>query len=422
VTVVRRTNHWRGVAAVALLAGAVGLLLKRPAVLLAACVGVGYVMYPRLRSRPAPELALTRRLDDTDLVAGDPVTVTVTLTNAGQRTLHDVRIVDGVPPMLSVTDGQARQAAVLSPGAETSFTYEVTARYGTHQFRPATVLVRDVSGGTELETTVAAETDELVVRTTEGEPPVGETTERLPGHVLTDGSGEGLEFARTREYRPGDSPSRVDWKHYARTGSLATVEYLQERSVTVSVCVDARAAAYVGRDGGPHAVSYGVRAALDLLESVWAVGEVAGVSAIGREFCWLAPGRGTGYQRRARRFLFSHPTLSPTPPADDEGTDPVDRQLERFRRRLDAGTQVVLVSPLSDAVVVDVALELAAADRTVTVVSPDVGAAETLGGRVAAAERRNRLQRLRRGGVRVVDWDPSTSLAADLFAARERWC
>src|SRR6056297_903819 len=220
MTTVRRTNHWRGVVAVALVAGSMGLLLKRPYILLVACLGVGYAIYPRLLQPPTVELALERRVSEASPSPGEDVTVTVTVTNEGDERLTDLRLVDGVPAMLTVTGGSARHAAVLAPGASTTFSYEVTAEHGTHQFRAATAIARDVSGRAEVETTVEAETQEIECRRTLPDPPVTESHEHLPGRILTSGNGDGIEFARTREYRAGDNPSRIDWKHYARTGTL----------------------------------------------------------------------------------------------------------------------------------------------------------------------------------------------------------
>ncbi|MFC7026800.1 hypothetical protein ACFQH8_03305 [Halomicroarcula sp. GCM10025710] len=157
MTTVRATGRWRGIVAVALLAVAAGVLLDRPAVLLLGIVGAGFAAYPRLSGPPTVEVELERRLDDRHPKRGDPVTVTAHLTNVGERTLTDVRIVDGVPPMLTVASGSPRHAAVLRPGQSTTFTYALDADHGHHTFDPATVIARDITGAHEIETTVSAE-------------------------------------------------------------------------------------------------------------------------------------------------------------------------------------------------------------------------------------------------------------------------
>lgn len=421
MTTVRRTNHWRGVVAVALLAGATGLLFKRPFVLLTACVGAGYAIYPHVRPEPPVDVGVDRRLSETDPSPGDEVTVEVTVENESDRPLPDLRLVDGVPPMLTVADGSARHAAALRAGESTTFSYTLTAAHGTHQFRPTTVIARDVSGATEVETAVEPSTDELRALTALPDAPIEQDSSPFPGNVLTDESGEGVEFSRVREYRRGDDRSRIDWNRFARTGDLSTVEFRREQSVTVVACVDARAPAYCGAESGPHAVSHGVAAAQELLEAVWDRNEKAGLAALGRELCWLAPGQGTDHEERVRHRLLSHPTLSPRPPSDAESDSVHEAQLRELRTRLGPATQLLLITPLPDGFIVDAALELAADGRELTVVSPDVTAPETPGERLAAVERRNRIHRLRRGGIRVVDWDTEATLAEALIRARTRW-
>jgi uncharacterized protein (DUF58 family) len=423
VTRIRRTHHWRGVVAVALLAAALGVLFKRPLIVLAASIGVGFAVYPHLLAPPAVSLAVDRRLSERDPAPGEPVTVAVTVTNQGESWLPDLRLVDGVPAMLTVVDGTARHTATLRPGESTTFTYVVAVEHGAHRFRPLTAIARDVSGEHEVETEVEA-ADEIECLHAPSEPPVDGATDPFPGRVLTDASGAGVEFDHTREYHPGDARSRIDWRQLAKTGSLATLEFRQERSVAVTVCVDARAVAYRGRPGEPHAVSHGVAAARELLESVWDLGERAGLTTLGGPDCWLPPGRGSDHAERARKLLLTHPSLSPRPPEEDRTRGADDAEpvpFDRLRPRLDRNAQLFLLTPLVDDEIVGFALEQAARGQSVTVVSPDVTSGDSPGERLASVERRNRIDRLHRGGVRVVDWDPSKRLRKSVAAAQDRW-
>ncbi|WP_424018724.1 DUF58 domain-containing protein [Halorientalis pallida] len=423
MTRTRRTHHWRGAVAVALLGAALGVLFKRPLIVLAASVGVGFAVYPHLSTPPAVSLSVDRRLSERDPAPGETVTVTVTVTNEGESWVPDLRLIDGVPAMLTVVDGTARHTATLRPGEATTFSYTVAAEHGAHRFRPLTAIARDASGEHEVETEVEA-VDEIECLRAPSEPPVDDATAPYPGRVLTDDSGAGVEFDHTREYHPGDARSRIDWRQLAKTGSLATLEFRQERSVSVTVCVDARAAAYRGQSGEPHAVSHAVAAARELLESIWDLGERGGLTTLGGPDCWLPPGRGTDHAARARRLLLTHPSLSPRPPdagraRGDEDTDP--NPFDRLRARLGGNAQLFLLTPLADDEIVEFALEQAARSQSVTVVSPDVTGADSPGERLATVERRNRIDRLHRGGVRVVDWDPANRLRKSVATARRRW-
>jgi len=419
VTTVRATGRWRGIVAVALLAAAVGVLTDRPAVLLLGVVGAGFAAYPRLSGPPTVDLDLERRLDDRTPARGDPVTVTTRVTNAGDRTLADVRIVDGVPPMLTVESGSPRHAAVLRPGATAEFSYAVGSEYGRHQFEPATVLARDVTGAHEVETTVEADA-EIDCSEAVPEVPLRARTNGHAGRLVTDEGGSGIEFHAIREYRRGDPMSRIDSKRWARTGELATVEFREERAASVVLAVDARAAAYRSRAAGePNAVAHGLAGAEQLFAALDERRDFVGLAALGREFCWLPPDAGSGHRSRMRRLLSTHPTLSPVPPRN--GTpDATDEQAALLRKRLGRDTQVVVLSPLVDDGILRTVLALEAAGHSATVVSPDATADGSAGERLARVERANRIHSLREAGVPVVDWDPTEPLGTVLLDERRR--
>ena len=94
----RTTHRWRGVISVALVAGAVGLLLKRPALLLLSTASVAFAVYPRLTRPPTVSLDLDRTIDADSPADGEPVDVTVTVRNTGDSTLFDLRLIDGGTP------------------------------------------------------------------------------------------------------------------------------------------------------------------------------------------------------------------------------------------------------------------------------------------------------------------------------------
>ncbi|WP_255194893.1 DUF58 domain-containing protein [Halorarius litoreus] len=420
MTTVRRTRRWRGVVAVALFAGAAGVLFKRPLPLLLAVVGVGYAAYPQVPSPPTVSLDIDRRLDPDDPADGEPVTVEVTVTNTGQSVLPDLRIVDGVPPMLSVSDGTPRHATALRPGRRATFSYEVTATQGTHRFEPATVVARDVSGATEVETEVAADT--TIECTAEvPEVPLRQQTQQHVGRIVTNDGGSGVEFHRTREYQRGDDMSRIDWRRFARTGELTTTEFREERAASVVLCLDVRASAYRSpEEGEPHAVAHELAAAEQLLAELAETTDSVGLATLGgRESCWLPPGAGRDHLLRAQQLLATHPALSPYPPESSD--EAIDDQVLDLRRRLGTDTQVVLFSPLLDAGAVSAALALEAAGHATTIISPDVTDGDSPGAQLARVERRNRLDTVREAGVRVVDWSPDVALGTSLVHAQERW-
>lgn len=412
MTAVRETRRWRGVVAVALVAGAAGLLLRRPGLLLLSVLGVTFAAYPRLTGTPEVSLSLDRRLSDPSPAPGDAVEVTVTVENRGDDALADLRLVDGVPPALPVSSGSPRRGAALRPGGSATFSYAVEARFGRHAFQPATALARDLAGAREVETTVADRT-EIDCAAGLDELPVRRRTADAAGGVVADRGGSGLEFHRTREYRRGDPMRRVDWSRLARLGELGTVEYRVERAATVVVLVDARAAAYRGPPGQPHAVARSVSAAGELVRALLADRNRVGVSAFGRSAPWLPPGTGRDHGVRARRLLATHEAFAVRPPETEPG---LDAQAGELRPRLPADAQLLVLSPLADDAVADAVRRLDARGHPASVVSPDPTGDDTAGRRLAATERANRASELRRAGVPVVDWGTGEPLAGALAA------
>jgi uncharacterized repeat protein (TIGR01451 family) len=414
------TRRWRGIVAVALLVGGVGLLSDRPNLVLVSVVGVAFAVYPRVSPAPpaSPNLEVERRLGDRAPSPGESVEVSVTVRNVGDDALHDCRIVDGVPPALTVTSGSPRYAGPLRSGGEATFEYVVTAEEGKHGFDPATVVVRDVSGASEVTTTVAAET-EIDCTVEQGAPPRRQLAVEEAGDLLTDQGGAGIEFHQTREYRRGDSMSRIDWKRFARAGELTTVEYREEKSAAVVLLVDARAPSYRASEDEPHAVVRSVAAAQRLAGALLTDRNRVGVAALGRENCWLAPSAGTDHQTRVMRLLSTHPAFAASPPREGDD-EPIEDQIARVRRQLSPDTQVTLFTPLCDEGAVTAASTLEAHGHSVTVLSPDATGDGTPGRRLASVERENRIASLRTRGIPVVDWTGDDGLAGAVAKADER--
>jgi len=477
VSDVRTTGRWRGVVALSLFAGAVGLLAQRPSLLLLASAGVGYAVYPRLvPAPPEPELAIERTISEKTPSHGESVDVSVTVRNEGDRWLSDLRIVDGVPALLPVVDGTPRRATALGPGDETTVEYAVEGREGKHRFEPTTVLSRDLSGATERTTTVHEPTV-LDCGVSVPQAALRDLTRRRPGELQTDDGGSGLEFHRMREYRRGDPMKRIDWRRFASGGDLTTVEFREEQAAAVLLCVDVGTETAPGEPGGrptAHAVARSVAAADRLAAALADANHEFGLAALGPEPCWLPLGVGRAHLAQLRHLLDTDlafapstvaarrsdaepftpedglgdvaPEVSDSPrgptvdqpgapgaePAlsdggqtvvDDQGhadaTSGRDRQTAELRERFGGNTQITLLSPLADDDILGTVRTLEAAGHPVTVVSPDTTAGESVGNRLAARERTTRIRALRRLGVPVVDWQTGDHLGNALARTME---
>lgn len=61
--------------------------------------------------------------------------------------------------------------------------------------------------------------------------------------------GRGMEFDEVREYTPGDDIRTIDWNVTARTGRPHVKRYVEERELTVVLCVDASSSGAFGTTG-----------------------------------------------------------------------------------------------------------------------------------------------------------------------------
>ncbi|MFC7196382.1 hypothetical protein ACFQL4_19980 [Halosimplex aquaticum] len=90
------------------------------------------------------------------MTPGEVVEVTVTVENTGGSFVPDLRLVDRVPGNMRVVSGTPRLATALGSGDTATFTYQVVAERGTHEW-PLLAIGRDFSGALEREAIVDVE-------------------------------------------------------------------------------------------------------------------------------------------------------------------------------------------------------------------------------------------------------------------------
>lgn len=418
----RSTGHWNGVSVIALVGIGIGVLVEQPAVLLAGVVGIGFAAYARSATLSRIDLSIDRVFSDERPEPGDEVEVTVTVRNESERLLPDLRLIDGVPDALAVTEGSPRLGTALRSGETTTLTYTVTARRGVHTFGSTLVLARDLTTAIEQEIVVETETTLTCLprlRATTAPIPLREGSTQYTGRVATATGGEGIEFYATREHRPGDPMNRIDWNRRARTGEFATLEFDEEQAATVLVVIDVRDAAYIAPEPqAPHAVDRAVDAAGRIFAILLNEGDRVGVAAFGSNSCWFAPGTGDEHRVRARQLLATHPAFASVP--QEERFRSV-RWRRTLRRRLTSGTQILFISPLCDEYASIVSKRLDAYGYPVTVISPDPTVDRTVEQRLTRLGRTLRITDLRSTGIQVIDWQWDDSLDVTLTRFAERW-
>ena len=387
---------------------------------------------------------MTRTVSEEHPSPGDRVEVTVTATNTGDRPLADLRVADGPPAV--PREGPAALATALRPGESETCSYALSVPRGSFEFDDATVRARSLAGAAVASERVAVEgPDRLDCGTALDEMPLREETIQYVGRTPTDTGGSGVEFHSAREYRRGDPVGRIDWRRYARTGDLTTVQLREERAMTVVFLLDDRPAVQRSQPGyGPDSLdlsTYAVsRALAALAEADHRVG-VATLSGVrgDRPGEVVEPGGGHGVRTAAEATLDAV--------EDRDRADSTDQVGPRLAEQLPARAQVVCCTPLVDGFAATLADALEPRGHPVTVLSPDMTSeaagrlaephdrwnaepsgddedadrdASPVAKAVAGLERENRTAALRSRGVPVVDWDLADPLALALAETFDR--
>jgi len=282
----RRGTRWSVGLLATLALTAFGLLYAHPTLLTAALIPLAYVVYGTLSRVPADaRVAVSRSIAPTSPEPGETVQVALTVRNESAVVLPDVRVVDGVPDELAVTDGPARLCSPLSPGETASVTYTVLAKHGEFAFDEPAVRLRSLAGDEQATVAGAVDgDDQFACTTTAGQPPLQHSTTNRQGRLPVDSGGSGLEFFATRQYKRGDPVNRIDWHHVAKTGEFVTIQYRTEQAVRTVLVVDARPVSRVTASAGyPTGAQLSAYAGERLFDALEEAGVATSVTALGFE-------------------------------------------------------------------------------------------------------------------------------------------
>lgn len=427
MTATALTGRFDGATLAAVILVTTGTVFGEPALFVGAAVPLGYLLVGRIATPPAVDVSIDRDIDPAPAAPGERATVTLRLKNVGDATLTDVRIVDAVPTELPVDAGSPRACLSIRPGETVSFAYDVVPSQGAYEFASPVVRVRPLSSAAVTTTRPGVTgTTTLVCRRDAGDVPQLQGSLRRVGTQPVDRGGEGIEFHSTREYRPGDDVRRVDWRGFAKTGNLATIQFTETSATETVVVVDGIETGQVARGPGyPTASELTVYAADRVATRLFAAGNEVGLRAGGITAAdiavpvptnaddqpWIPPGADEATRRQIDA------TFDSLAAAARHGDRSVSTRSRELHERLPANADVVLVTPALDESTGELVETLCATDRHVAVVTPDITDLDTVGKTVTRIERRLTLARLRAAGATVCDWDTRFPLARAMEAA-----
>lgn len=437
----RRITRWHaGAVATLALAGA-GFVVASSALFLAAIVPLSFLLYGAISTVPDPDTALVARRTamPENPLPGESVEVELTVENAGDRTIADARIADGVPPELAVIEGRSNRAVTLRGGESATVSYTLQPRRGAYSFSPVDVRVRSLSASVVSTTSIDADgTGSIDCRVPADGVPVHRRTIPFVGAVATDSGGPGFEFHSTREYQHGDSVRRVDWRRYARTDELGTVLYREQEATKIVTLIDGRSTATsVAAQGRPDGVTLSVYAAVVAMGALTDAGHSVGVGGLGVSATipgayagppvYVEPAVGAAVSGRIARVcdaIAAGPgsiagNASNAGDSADAGADVARRrksrmELDELRSLLPPDAQLLVCTPVLDESIVEAVATLRRRGYPVTVLSPDLTGEDHVGARIESVHRTARLERLRRLDVAVLDWAIDEPLSVTL--------
>jgi uncharacterized protein (DUF58 family) len=400
-----------------------GIALGNSVLVYASVPIVLYLILSTLTERPHTDLEVERVVPMIQVHEGDKATAVLKVRNVG-RTLSFVELLDALPQGIEVTQGGNHVFAELKRGETREFAYGFSpSLFGTYTIGPIMVRSLDRFNVRAEETTLELYDDVRVypeVRYISGFKLHHRNPRNWPGEDITRKAGAGTEFYGIREYLPGESVRRVNWKASSRTDKIMVNQYLNEAGGEVVIVLDASLSSDVGRPPESTFV-YSVRAAGTISYRLLRDRHRVGLLGMGDRLVRVPPGFG---RRQFDRILAG---LISVRLGEDWRLGMVSQYASLFFSKT---TQVVLVTsllnPESYSTIVDIGIK----GHDVVVISPsplevdtpkdgDVNALK-VAIKLARLERERRLSSLL-GHAKVVDWNPRLPLGDALLELKEPW-
>ncbi|WP_049902584.1 DUF58 domain-containing protein [Halococcus agarilyticus] len=324
------TRRYWEIAGTGVFLAVLAVVFARP-LLLVGAAGLGawllgqQYLFVRALSRTDADVTIDQTPSRDRVIAGNETTIALSARLARPSPLA-IAVEMGLPATTAGTSSDDRTAR-LEPGDERTDAV-VSAHWtvaGSYAFSTPTLTLTD-AGGLFVERLSRGSTPTIVV---EPRGPrnvhVGEGGEQL---VVTYGqrrSGRrdaGLDPGELREYVPGDTANRIDWKATARLNEPHVREYEVETDRTTALLVDHRASMGDG-PAGETKLDYARQVALSIVDSVREFDDPLGYYAVGNAgITDRRPPTAGQYAAVERRLRDLAPTVADATSADDETGSP----------------------------------------------------------------------------------------------------
>jgi uncharacterized protein (DUF58 family) len=238
-------------------------------------------------------------------------------------------------------------------------------------------------------------------------------TQPYAGDEVARRRGDGIEFSDIRPFAFGDQVTRVNWRATARRGELWVNDRHPERNSDIVLFLDTFTEA---RRGNASTLDHALRAAATLARGYIGSRDRVGLVSFGGALRWLKPGTGEAQLYRICEALLDTQIL----------LNYAWRDIAIVPARvLPPQSLVVALTPLLDERSVGALFDLRARGHDIAVIEtspvpymdPGRTAAERLAFRLWRLRRDALRDRLRQGGVAVVEWQEGMPLAVGIEEA-----
>lgn len=417
-------GSWKLAAPLAVILAATGLLTGSIEFFIAAIIPSIMLMASYLSRTPKAEnLEIERVIENEAPSPGQEVEVKLKVRNNGDTTFTDLRIIDSVPEELKVTKGSPRASIALSPGNEKQLTYTLVARRGSYVFREVKTEVRGGGNQAEIKNIEALGDDHIECKTELEEIILRDKTDEQIGDIVTSRGGSGIEFHSLRDYKNSDPLSRVEWKHMAKTGDLATKNFREERSGDIVLVIDAREISNrKAEKGHPTGTDLSAYAAKRAYKALLKSRHRPGIAVLGVDnselsvttdsslIPYIKPGRSREKRRKVEKVL------KEVQKADKKNE--VDLKSKMYKL-LPPNAQIVFFTPLLDDQLTSAVKILDRHGYPAIIMSPDITYGDSPAARLEKIKRDIRLKNVR-SFAPVVDWDIRRPMSIQVSKALKR--
>ena len=310
------------------------------------------------------ELVANHQIVPSDSFGDEDISVRITVSNKAGDQLGNVEVNERLPSEINVESGASRVLTQLGAREHVDLVLEFHSPIrGHYRIGPLVVRVQDPFGFYLVEAKSEAEVLSIMprperIRGAELRPRhLGPWPGLIPARTL----GPGTEFYSMRDYVAGDDPKRINWKASAKHAHLIVNEMEAERVTDVMIVLDTDVSFYETSEA--ELFERGVRAAASMASVLLRQGNRVGMILQGEERGIVSPSFG---KRHERNILFLLAAAKPGRAA--LSTSYVITLLAHLM--LPAKAQIVIISPLLDATIVDGIRQLAASGYSILVLSP----------------------------------------------------